>query len=158
MPKKISWIWKFYFIIFLFMCQKKLIHVFWPDSKEFLYYFILRAFDSIFHIPYCQYLLQVFLSALHCIVLFLFIYRIKWLNAEFWKYALILRCLFEVTGHSYELNNLIAFYRYDPMILLSILAFYITPHIPSYFASYWYAFKFDEITSGNKAQKDATQK
>jgi len=141
MKPKRHWVWKVYFIIILLFVTKEAYHLFTPGSPQFLYYFILRSFNPLFHIVHNTRVIHVLLNIIHCAPLFLYIYRIRFLNAEVWKYLFILRCIFEITSHSYEMNWIVALYHVNPKHLLLVLAILITPHIPSYMACYRYAFR-----------------
>ena len=124
---------------------KKAYYLFMTDSQSFFYYFILRAFDPFFYVTYTAHVMQVLLSVIHWIPVFLYVYRIRFLSVEFWKCLLILRCIFEVTGHSYEMNSLIALYYRRPKTCLTIFIIFIIPHIPSYIVCYWYAFRREKV-------------
>ncbi|MBN1869736.1 MAG: hypothetical protein JW847_04070 [Candidatus Omnitrophica bacterium] len=147
MPPRHPWIWKTYLIIALVFTFKNVAGLFMPDSESFLYYLILRVFHPFFYIIYTSHVLQVLLGAIHCIPLFLYTYRIRFLSADFWKALFILRCIFDVTGHSFELNSLISVYQSKPQLFWSVLAIFVIPHIPSYLACYWYAFQQEKVFS-----------
>ena len=147
MPLKYPWIWKAYLAVLLLFVIKKVYYLLVPDTQIFFYYFILRAFDPIFYVIYTAHVMQVLLSVIHWMPVFLCVYRIRFLSAEFWKCLFILRCIFEITGHSYEMNSLIALYYRRPRIALTIFLFLVVPHIPSYMACYWYAFQQEKVLS-----------
>ena len=145
MPPKYPWLWKPYLVIMFLFLTKKVYYLLTPDSQSFFYYFILRAFDPAFHIIYTAHVMQVLLSVIHWIPLFLCIYRIRLLSAEFWQCLFILRCIFEVTGHTFEMNSLISIYHSKPKVFLSVSIILIAPHIPSYLICYWYAFRREKV-------------
>ena len=147
MPPKYSWIWKTYLAVMLLFLTKKVYYLLMPDTQSFFYYFILRAFDPVFYITYTAHVMQVLLSVVHWIPVFLYVYRIRFLSAEFWRCLFILRCLFEITGHSFEMNSLIALYHRKPKAFLAVFIILMIPHIPSYMACYRYAFRREKVFS-----------
>lgn len=140
-PPKHPWIWKSYAAIYLLLVAQKLYALFSPDSPVFLYYFILRAFDPALNLVYSIYVMHILLTTIHCIPLLFYVYGIRFLNPEIWRILFILRCLFEITGHSYESNILLAVYRIGLSHFLLTAAVHIIPGIPSYVACYNYAFR-----------------
>ena len=153
MKIKHRWIWEAYLIIILVFAMRNLYDLFSQDSKSFLYYFILRSFDPTFMLHFSAYILYVLLNIIHCIPLFLFIYRIRFGNPEVWKLLFVLRCFFEVIGHSYDMNALVALYHAKPKLLLPASVIMIIPHIPSYLACYWYAFRNSDPWLAFSSQK-----
>ena len=145
MPLKRQWIWEAYFIIILFFAIRKVYDLVMPSSSDFLYYFILRSFNSVFYITYSAHVIHVFLNIIHCIPLFLYIYKIRFLNPEIWRYLFILRCIFEISGHSYQVNTLTALFDSNPILLLLTILIPLLTHFPSYIACYWYAFRQEKI-------------
>lgn len=142
---KHRWVWEIYFVIMLAFAVKGLYTVFSPNSESFLYYFILRSFDPVFYFHYSAYVLQVLLNTVHCLPLFFFIYQIRFGYPGVWKLLFVLRCVFEVIGHAYGMNTLIALYhsrsKYFPLVIVAMTV----PHIPSYVACYWYAFRRSDV-------------
>lgn len=141
MSRKQKWIWEIYFAIVLFFAVGKIAFFFDPGSPDYLYYSILRSFGPSFFNAHTAHIVHVFLNLIHCLPLLLYIYHINFLNTKFWKCLFVLRCIFEVTGSSYEINTLTAFYHSNPKLFLLILLSMIGPLIPSYFACYQYAFQ-----------------
>ncbi len=134
-------VWKFYFAVILFFAIQKVYFLVTPGSPEYLYYLIIRTFDPIFYFAYSAHILHVLLNIIHCIPLFLYIHRIHLFNPTLWKCLFILRCIFEVTGHSYTNNIFAAFYHVNPKIVLLTFVIALLPQIPSYLVCYWYAFR-----------------
>ena len=147
MPLKHPWVWKIYLLVMLLFIAKKVFYLFMPDSQTFFYYFILRSFDPIFYVTYSAHVMQVLLNTVHWIPVFLYAYRIRFLSTDFWKCLFILRCLFEITGHSFEMNSLVALYYRRPKASLIIFTILMIPHIPSYIVCYWYAFRQEKALS-----------
>lgn len=145
MLKKQRSVWNIYLVIIVLFAAQKVYHLITPSSPSFLYYFILRSFDPIFYLVHSAHVLNVFLTVIHCIPLFLYIHRIRFLNPEIWKYLFVLRCIFEIFGHSYQMNTIIAFYQTNAKLTLLISAVMVLPHIPSYVVCYRYAFRQKKI-------------
>jgi hypothetical protein len=82
---------------------------------------------------------------IHCLPLFFFIYQIRFGPPEVWKLLFVLRCVFEVIGHTYDMNTLAAFYHSKSKYFFLAAAIMIVPHIPSYTACYWYAFRRNDV-------------
>jgi len=141
------WVWEAYFIIIVIFAARKAYALVMPNSPDFLYYFILRSFDPVFYITFNAHVIHVLLNILHCIPLFLYIYKIRFLNPEIWRYLFILRCVFEINGHSYEMNTLIAFFHSNPLLMLLTFLGPLLAYLPSYVACYCYAFRQEKIFS-----------
>lgn len=141
MSNKQRWLWEAYFVFVLLFAISKIIYLFKPGSPDYLYYFILRSFDSVFMTTYAAHVIHVFLNLIHCIPLLLYIHRINFLDPKIWKFLFILRCIFEFVGRSYEANTFTALYHSNLKVFLLVLLFTIVPIIPSYFACYQYAFR-----------------
>ena len=147
MPPKYQLVWKIYFAVTLLFVAKKAYYLFDPNSESFYYYFILRAFNPFFYVIYTAHVLHIMLSIIHCLPLFFYIYRIRALDPEVWKSLFILRCIFELTGHSYEITQLTASSYSRPELLAIVVIIMVIPHIPSYLACYWYAFRQEKVFS-----------
>ena len=138
------WIWDAYLVIILTVTLRDFYALLTPQSESFFYYFILRSFNPVFYLHYSAYVIHVFLSAAHCLPLFLFIYRVRWGNTEMWKLLFVLRCVFEVIGHSYDMNVLAALYYSNNKFIWLAVSFMIVPYIPSYIACFWFAFRSND--------------
>jgi len=147
MPSKQQWLHKAYLVIFLIFANLKVYHLFAPESPGYLFYFILRSFDPEFYIAYGAHIMYIFLNIIHCIPLFFYIYRIRILNPDFWKFLFILRCIFEIAGQTYQANALSALYHSNQKLLLIFSSTLILPQIPSYVMCYYYAFRQDKLFS-----------
>jgi len=134
-------VWEAYLVIILYFALRKTVDLLIPSSPEHLYYLIIRAFRPIYLLPYIAYIGHVVLNLIHCLPLFLYIHRIRFLNPIFWRCLFVLRCIFEITGHSYEANAFTALYHTSPKFFILTLIVVIFPLIPSYIACYQYAFQ-----------------
>ena len=141
MKTRNRWVWDAYLMITLAFAIKSFYRLVFPSSEQFLYYFILRSFNSTFYLYYYAYVFHVLLNIIHCLPLFLFIYNIRVGNPDFWKLLFVLRCVFEVIGHSYGINELAAVYYSNPKFLMLASMIMIITHVPSYLACFWYAFR-----------------
>jgi len=140
-----QWAWKAYFIIILSLAIRKVCDLVSPNSQDFLYYFILRSFNSVFYITYIAHVISVFLNIIHCIPLFLFIFKIRFLNPDIWRYLFVLRCIFEISGHSYQVNTLTAQLHTNLIFFILTLLVSLLTYMPSYIACYWYAFRQEKM-------------
>ena len=149
MLSKHQWLWTVYFLLILLFTVKEGYDLFAPDSQAALYYLIVRAFDSKFNFDYGAHIGRLILNIIHCLPLLLYAYRIRFLPPRFWQGLFALRCLFEISGHSYEMNSLAALRHIGLGYLITALAIMSIPYIPSYIACYWYAFRQEKIFGKN---------
>lgn len=140
MSVKGRWIAEAYFVLFVGLTVRKACNFFAPHSPSHLYFEFLYVFDPVFWGLYSLNLLQIVLNLLHALPLLLYIWRIPLLRPRFWRYLLILRLIFDITGHSYEMNHLVSMYHADPLLCLLVFLSSISPYIPSYVACWRYAF------------------
>ncbi len=140
MSKKISWISVAYLILMIYLIGQEAYHFFSPGSRINLYFSLLRAFDLVFYVPYLLTFYQIIFNILSLILLFLYIYEIQFLNKTFWKYFLIFNFLFDLTGHSYHVNELIGISYTNPRMAIIIFLSSAIPYLPKYIACYRYAF------------------
>ena len=140
MSKKISWISVAYLMLMIYLMSVKVYHFFSPVTQINLYFTILRAFDIVFYIPYLLTLLQIIFNVLSLVPLFLYIFHIRFLDKKFWQYFLIFNFLFDVTGHSYEIQELIGMFHSSPRIALTVFLSSTIPYFPKYVVCYRYAF------------------
>ena len=140
MSRKVSWVLIAYFLLMVYLIGQQAYHFFSPNSQINLYFTFLRAFDLVFYIPYLLTLYQILFSILSLIPLFLFMFDIRWLNQTFWRYFLIFNFLFDLTGHSYHVNELIGIFHSNPRIAITIFLSSVIPYFPKYIACFQYAF------------------
>ncbi|MCA9408465.1 MAG: hypothetical protein KC733_07235, partial [Candidatus Omnitrophica bacterium] len=79
------------------------------------------------------------MTLIHTLALFLFIHSIPLFNPFVWQLLFLIRIIFDITGHSYELNHLMGIYQFNPSTGIILLICVLVPLIPSYIASYLYA-------------------
>jgi len=140
MGGKQKWLWEIYFMITLSSAVLNAYHFFRPDSPIQLYYAILRSFDPVYHAAYWANAALIVLNIIHCLPLLFYIYRVDWLKPWVWRSLLILRCLFELTGHAYEFKVLGALHHNNMTMFYLALLVMFGPIIPSYCACFQYAF------------------
>jgi len=145
MNYKTKWVWEIYLFLILLFIYHKINNLLNPTSPIHLYYFILVSFNKHFLLTYFLFSSQVLLNIIHIIPLAAYTYRVKLFNPKFWQILLFMRLIFDISGHSYEVNHLVSMYHSKPWFAFIVLAQSITTYIPSYFACYTYAFRQEKI-------------
>ena len=140
MPKQHNWIWKFYFLFYLFSASLNLSYFFSTDSPIFRYYQIGIAFNIYFFGIYFLNLTSVILNILSVFPLCLYAFKINFLSKQFWRWFLILRFAFDVTGHNYEINLLKSISHDSVLLGIKTLLTYAILTLPSYLGLYDHAF------------------
>ena len=145
-----------YFVFIVYQYTYQCLDFFDPNSRINFYYFLMREFDLwIFLTTYFSAFMKSVLNFLMVIPLSLFILRRNWLDPEYWKILFAFKVIFDFTGHSYELNELISYYYYTDFAFHT-WAFYIYViakigvHIPAYWFVYAYAFEHDKLMAQPK--------
>ena len=136
-----KWIWETYFFLVLFYTLRDAYFFFSPGSPIHLYFYILYVFDFRFAFIYSLNLVQILLSLTQCLALAFYVYRIRFLKPYVWQYTFILKIIFDLFGHSYQVNELKSFYYDNPKICLLFLLQSLILYLPSYVACYRYAFR-----------------
>ena len=138
-------IFKFIFYIYayalLFISFLRLWSLFSINSTIGRYFRILYYFDNIFYFPFFLSLCQAIFTIIHFIPLMLYLDKKYMFSARPWKYLFFLRIIFDISGHSFEANNLQAYYYSDPLLAAVVFIQYVSFYIPSYLGCYKYAFK-----------------
>lgn len=134
------WVWEIYLILLLGFVLRKFFNFFYPQSQSYIYFRILYAFDPFFFSSYLFNGIQVTLNLANCIPLILYIYRISWLKPVYWQYLLIFRLIFDIIGHPFELNHIVAAFHNNPKACLFFFIQSISIYLPSYIACFRYAF------------------
>ena len=143
--KKTGFVWKIYFCAFTLYVLGNAGDVLMPTSFLYIYYHVLMAFHPAYFIPYILALGQVFFSLVSLVPLFLFVFRIPFLSARFWQWALVLRIIFDLTGHAGEANQLISISHANSEWFISKIVLTGIMFIPSYGACFKYAFRWKEF-------------
>ncbi len=141
MSLKKIWLWEIYFFILLLFIFNKAYRIFSPDSSIHFYFSVLNAFHPLLIFIYLLSLIQIFLNIFHCIPVFCYIHKIKIGGPRFWQTLFILRIIFDVVGHSYQIKYLTSLYYFSPKVFAFVFLQSISIYIPSYIACYRYAFK-----------------
>ena len=147
MSKRQYFIWSLYLLYFSLITFGSAAQIFSKSSPQFQYFYILVSFDPAYFFSYFLTLTQVILNIVNLMPLFLFITRIKFLPAAFWQYLLILRFVFDIVGHPFEMNNLMSYLKSDPNIFIFLIVSSIITHAPSYGTCFYYAFRQDRLFS-----------
>ncbi len=143
--KKTQVVWLGYFLVLLMYVGQATYRFFVPGETTHLYFTILYAFDDIFLLNYLVNLCQITLNLIHLVPVLLYIFRMRVFNAKFWQYLLILRLMFDIFGHSFEMLSLRSLLYLNVKVFLFVLAQSVSVYIPSYIACYRYAFKRDKL-------------
>ena len=144
------WLWEAYLVIAVFFAVQQFLLPFNPEEPHRLYYAIARTFHPVFYLHYAAFLGNAVLGLVHCVPLFLYIHKKRFLHPNVWKVLFVLRCLFELTGHSYEMNTLTAFFRINPQLVALTLFVTILPHVPWYIVCFDYAFRREKVLGGSR--------
>ena len=141
MSKKANLLWVAYFYFFFIYSIAQASAFFGLDSPSQFYYAVLYSFNNIFAFDYSLNVMQILLNLFHLAPLYFFIYK-KWTNnQELFKFLFAFRLLFEVIGHSWEMNFLAGIYQLKPISFYILMAGFALLYLPSYYACYVYAFK-----------------
>lgn len=149
--KKTGFVWKIYLFAYSIYLLGNIGKLLIPGAFANLYYHTLIAFHPFFLIPYDLALIQAFFNLFNLIPLFLYVFRIHFLSARFWQAILVARVIFDLTGHSVEINNAMAIYHANREWFLSTIALWLIMAIPSYGACFQYAFKWTGFEDKNFA-------
>ena len=139
--------WELYAALYAGFIFKKSILFFHPESPMYLYFYILWHFDKLFFISYALAIIQLVLDAVHLVPLVAFIYHVRLISPRFWQYLLILRIIFDLSGNSYDWNQLISFYKMDFTTGIYVTLAWAMPCLPSYIANFLYAFRWKKFDS-----------
>jgi len=133
-------IWEVYFCIHFFFVAKRTFFFFTSHSPVNFYFFILNSFHPYFQISYGAAFSQILLDIAHLVPLFLYITRQRLWDPQIWQALFLLRIIFDIIGHPYEIHDLMSLYHYDPQVCLKITLLSVSAYIPSYIACFQYAF------------------
>lgn len=142
---KPQFFWEIYFWLYLVLVWGKIYNLFAPATAQHLYFRVLQAFHPVFSLAYGLTLLQILFHIIHILPLALFVGRIRLGTPRLWRFLWVLRLVFDVIGHPYEVNALTAFLRTDPLLGLYTLAAAAGPFLPSYWACWRYAFRREKL-------------
>ena len=148
-----NFFWELYAVLYAGFVFRKSLLLFHPESSIYLYYYILRHFDKLFSISYTLAIIQLILDVVHLIPLVAFIYRVPLFFPRFWQYLLILRIILDLSGNSYDWNQLISFYKMDFKTGIYATLAWLIPFFPSYIASFFYAFRWKKLFSPSSINK-----
>ncbi len=147
MNLKIALRWKIYLIIFSPIAVGNIAGIVNPQSPVYSYYHILMAFHEDFTLFFLLNAASAILTFFSLLPLFLYVFQIHFLPALIWQWFFILRVIFEIFGHPYELKLLKALFYSNIWYAASFLALSLVLLIPSYIACYRYAFKQNKLFS-----------
>jgi len=111
-----------------------------PDYPGLLYYRLLCGFTMPFCADFILECLHLTMSAVFCLLLYGYTYRVTLLSQRAWKYVFIIYALIDVSSHAYTRNYLISVWYADQKTFFLLAAGAIVPYIPAYVAGWNYAF------------------
>lgn len=141
MSRETRWLWEIYLFVYLGIVCADAYNFFAAHTPKHIYLQILHSFHPVLWTTYILNLLQTAFSVLHILPLALYIFQIPLFQPRLWRYLLIIRLAFDLTGHSYEMNTILSMRHADPMAGSLGLLFVILPYLPSYLGCYRYAFR-----------------
>ena len=143
--KKTGLVWKIYLGVFTLYVFGNAGDILAPTSFLYIYYHTLMAFHPAYLISYLLALGQVFFNLVNFIPLFLFVFRILFLSQRFWQWTLILRIIFDLTGHAGEIQHLISISHANSEWFISRIVLGLLVILPSYGACFQYAFRWNKF-------------
>lgn len=145
MKKKTHWAWKIYFFLFCIGTLASFLLFLSGESLAGQYYRILTAFKPSYIIYNYLYALDAVINALSLVVLFLFVFHVRFFVPLAWKVLFFLRVFFFLTGHFYEWQTARSLMRHDPLLTLAAGALLLVIALPSYIACFHYAFAQERL-------------
>lgn len=137
---KKEWPIAIYALLLGWIFSAKLLQMIDPQSPKYFYYFFLYHFDNRFYLPYLANWAQIILNLFHILPVIFYAMRIHILPKRFWQAMLILRLIFDITGHNYEMNLYISYFHMKTSIGLLGAATTLGLFLPSYIICFQYAF------------------
>ena len=143
--KKTGLVWKIYLCVFTSYVLGNTGDILIPTSFLYIYYHTLIAFHPAYLISYLLALGQAFFNLVNLIALFLFVFRILFLSQRFWQWMLVLRIIFDLTGHAGEMQHFISIFHANSEWFISRIVLGLLVIFPSYGACFQYAFRWNEF-------------
>lgn len=140
MSKTYRFIWEIYYLIVLLFTFRKTFNFFDPSSDVNLYFSILTGFDPLLRVIYALNLLQIVLNVIHLLPLALYIYSKRLFSPVVWQVLLLLKVVFDTTGHSFEMKILVSTWHHDPWVAIALFVSSTAIYVPAYAALFMYAF------------------
>lgn len=138
--RKIQPSWCIYLLIYTFFSFSELSSMLPPEGFLYNYFTILVAFNF-FTFPLAFFHAFRILTDILCIIpITLFIFRFEPKHTRLWRWAFIIKCASELTGHSGDIVFMKAVFRSDLYSFCLYLAFYILLMLPSYSVLFRFAF------------------
>lgn len=141
MSKIFAIIWNLYILLVTLLLIEQYNALFSVDGSQNIYYHILIAFDPWNQIYRWAAIFQVLTNIIHILPLFWLTFRQSIGSLRFWKAMFILRVVFDIFGHNYQLNELVGYFHADLKSSLYLVAILIFFWLPSYIVCYVHAFK-----------------
>jgi hypothetical protein len=135
-----GWIWKVFFLIYLFVAVSNSSLFFRSEGPIQTYYKILIGFQNLWIFAFLLNALAVIFDVLAILMFWAFVENKPLLSARTWKYFFVLRFAFFVTGHAYDFKAIQSLMHHDLWVAISAANFMLIIQAPSYIANYLYAF------------------
>lgn len=133
--------WRIYFVIVATILIGNLLSVLSCRSVVYTYYHSLIAFHKDFIVFYYFNILSAVINVLSLMPLFCYIYRRRFLRPRLWQVLFCLRIAFDFVDHNYETRFFQSLFKTDLAIALILLSISLLVILPSYFATFQYAFR-----------------
>jgi hypothetical protein len=144
-PSKKGIGWNAYFVFFAMITSQWLIDLIATRSALFNFHQVITAFYPVYRIVYIANLISAVLNLLSLIVVFLYIYHVRWLKPVIWQWFFGLRIFFDICAHSYEKFYIKSLFMADPFIAIKFSLAVTVILLPSYVACFQYAFQQKKI-------------
>lgn len=138
---KPSWVWHIFFYLFMVSAGTDAIQFFRPDSPQQMYYKILWSFNSWSIFLFLANALAIILNLLAVVPFVCFLENQTFLSRRFWQGHFVARLLLLGCGYSYALKEFQSYHHQQPTLSLSIALTAAILYLPSYIATFLYAFK-----------------
>lgn len=137
--------WKIYLIIFSLLTLGSTIGIFYEHSYSHLYYNILIAFHKSYLLSYWLAIISNIINSISLVTLYLYVFRIKFWDAAIWKWLFVFRVIFDLVGHAFEFKTIKSLLYSDQVFGVITLLLASAVILPSYLASFHYAFRQEKI-------------
>ena len=145
MKKKGNWLWELYFVYFAILVINQVVNILFPTSVIYTFYHVLIAFDRWLAVLYYVRIFCDILNLVCLIPLYLFMFKIKWLNKTLWQWVVALRVGFDLVGHYYEYITVKSLFFSKPLVAAQLILWFVLTVLPSYYACLKYAFRREKL-------------
>ncbi len=135
-----AWLWKIYFLYFAAITVNVAAGLFIPSRPIYVFHHVLLSFDPFLGIFYFVRIMCEIMNLINLVPLYIYISKVRWLDRRIWQWALLLRIVFDLSGHYYELVILKSLFYANPAYMAQLVIWAILTILPSYYACFKYAF------------------